>query len=55
MPWPPACTPTRMNPAWLIELYASMRLTFVCTSAENEPTSRLNAAIAKMIGRHCNW
>ena len=25
-----ASTPTRMNPAWLIELYASIRLTLVC-------------------------
>ena len=28
-----------MKPAWLTDEYASMRFTFVCTTARNDPTS----------------
>ena len=33
-----ACTPTRMNPAWLIDEYASIRFTSVWMIASADPT-----------------
>src|SRR5262245_32160590 len=39
-----------MNPAWLIEEYASMRLTSVCTTASTAPTSSVATANAYTYG-----
>ena len=46
-----ASTPMRMNPAWLIEEYASIRLTSVWTTAPIEPTSSDSTASTQTIGR----
>src|SRR4051794_14405703 len=51
----PACTPTRMNPAWLIDEYASMRFTSVCTTASTEPTSIVATASAYTYGFQSSW
>ena len=40
-----------MNPAWLIDEYASIRLTLVCTTASTEPTTTVSTASAQTIGR----
>lgn len=46
-----ASIPTNIKPAWLIDEYASMRFTFVCVTASNEPTTILNSASTQMMGR----
>ncbi|CAB4626785.1 unannotated protein [freshwater metagenome] len=46
-----ASTPTRMKPAWLMDEYASMRLTLVCTTAIVEPTKMLRTARTQITGR----
>ena len=40
-----------MNPAWLIDEYASIRLTFVCTTARTEPTTSDAIASTQITGR----
>ena len=40
-----------MKPAWLIDEYASMRFTSVCTTARTEPTTRVNTARTTTTGR----
>src|SRR5262245_2456409 len=39
-----------MNPAWLIDEYASIRLTSVCTTASTAPTSKVATANAYTYG-----
>ena len=41
-----ASTPTRMNPAWEMDEYASIRFTFVCTMASTEPATSDSTASA---------
>ena len=48
----PAQMPSRMKPAWLIDEYASMRLTLRCTSASAAPTSVVRTISTQRIGRH---
>src|SRR6056297_768272 len=50
-PWAAASTPTRMKPAWLIDEYASIRLTLSCTTARTEPTTSVTRASTQTIGR----
>ena len=45
-----ACTPTRMNPAWLIDEYASIRFTSVWMIARAEPTTMLSTASTHTTG-----
>ena len=40
-----------MKPAWLIDEYASMRLTSVCTTASTEPTMSVITASNQTAGR----
>ena len=40
-----------MKPAWAIEEYASIRLTSVCSTATQAPTTTLAAASAATAGR----
>ena len=47
----PAHTPSRMKPAWLIEEYASMRLTLRCTTASDAPTTVVRTMRIHRIGR----
>ena len=49
--WPAASTPTRRKPACVTDEYASIRLTSVCTTARNEPTSSDKTASTQMTGR----
>src|SRR2546430_17251791 len=42
--WLAAATPTRMNPAWAIEEYASIRFTLVWAMASTLPTTIVTAA-----------
>ena len=46
-----ASMPTNIKPAWLIDEYASMRLTFVCVTARSEPTTMLKSASTQIMGR----
>ena len=46
-----ASTPTSMNPAWLIDEYASIRLTSVWTTAIIAPTSSVSTASTQITGR----
>src|SRR5262245_48425842 len=39
-----------MNPAWLIDEYASIRLTFVCTTASTAPANIVRTAITQSTG-----
>jgi len=48
----PAQTPSKMNPAWLIEEYASIRFTLRCTTASDAPTSVVSTMSIHRIGRH---
>ena len=40
-----------MKPAWLIDEYASMRFTLVCTTARTEPTITVTTANTQIAGR----
>ena len=40
-----------MKPAWLIDEYASMRFTSVCTMASTEPTTKVSIASTNIAGR----
>ncbi len=40
-----------MKPAWLIDEYASMRFTSVCTTASTDPTTNVNIARTTTTGR----
>ena len=45
----------RMNPAWLMDEYASMRFTFVCTTAEIEPMINVRIAMIQTTGRQSSF
>ena len=40
-----------MNPAWLIDEYASIRFTLVCTTAITDPTTSVSTASTQIAGR----
>src|SRR5687768_113770 len=40
-----------MKPAWLIDEYASIRFTFVCTTASAEPITSVTTATTQIAGR----
>ena len=45
----------RMNPAWLMDEYASMRFTLVCTTAEMEPMTNVRIAMIHTTGRQSSF
>src|SRR2546428_712607 len=48
----PAESPIRMNPAWAIEEYASIRFTSSWAMASTDPGTFVTAATTASIGRH---
>jgi hypothetical protein len=41
----------QIKPAWLMDEYASMRFTSVCTTANTEPTTSVSNANTRIAGR----